>query len=265
MEREAGAANDPSTPKSGPSRGKEIQEPLQAFKTLLSETVDFLLAAGLSRSDAARELDNQRKRVLKRARGARLPTEAEVRAKKQGRELTEVSGVVHDWHRGEEFTNHQGEPNSLSQDELIVLMSRRFAPEKIGAALDWMLDNKVIRQLKDKKFALVKGRPVLWVKQSQALARAAVVIPQYLRIVLRNATTSDFNSKEVERDARVLFLPERFVSLWRSLARERSQAFLESMDNWLEDHASTDDAGPVREVSIHVHCYTGDLRDPSAA
>jgi hypothetical protein len=267
MDREWTATGRLCTTRVSLPRVKQHAKPSPASQTLLNETVDFLLAAGLSRSAAALELENQRRRVLGRQRRNRLPTEPERRAQKQRRQLIEVSGVVHDWHREEEYTDQEGEPNSLTQDELVALMSRRFSAEKIGPALNWMLNNKVIRRLKDRRLKLVRGRPVLLrgrVKQSQALARAAVVVPQYLRIILRNAATADLNSREVERDARVLFLPEKFVPLWRSLARERAQAFLESMDNWLEDHASSDDVGAVREVSIHVHCYTGDLRDPSA-
>jgi hypothetical protein len=263
----------PSTPtpvratRANASRARQHSSSLPALQTLLRETIDFLLAAGLSRSEAARELESQRKRLLKCEQGARLRTEAEVRVQKLERQHLEASGVVHDWHRSEEYTDQQGEPISLTEEELFDLMRKRFAAEKVESTLSWMLHNKVVRRLKDKRFELVEGRPVLLrgtVRQSQALARAAVIVPQYLQVVLRNAATADLDLREVERDAHILMLPEKYVPLWRSLVRERVQAFLESMDNWLEDHASNDDAEPVREVSIHVHSYIGDSRGPKA-
>jgi hypothetical protein len=63
----------------------------------------------------------------------------------------------------------------------------------------------------------------------------------------------------------VFYLPEKYVPLWRAVARERAQAFLEGVDNWLEDHARRNDVGPVREVAMHCFAYTGDSRSPKAA
>jgi hypothetical protein len=60
-------------------------------------------------------------------------------------------------------------------------------------------------------------------------------------------------------------LPEKYVPLWREVARERARVFLEGVDNWLEDHARRDDAGPVREVAMHCYAYTGDSRSPKTS
>lgn len=240
---------------------KGRRRPLPALQFLLSEIVDFLLASGLSRAEAVRELTSQQKRILKR-RG-RLQAESEVHARNEGQQWIEVSGVVHDWHRSEKYTDKEGDPIPLDSEALTALMKKRFTAKQTERALSWMLENKVIRRNKDRRFELVRGRPVLLrgkAKRALALERAAAIVPQYLNLILRNAATADVNSREVERDARVLFLPEKYVPLWRSLAKERAQTFLEGMDNWLEDHASKDDAEPVREVGMHVHCYTGDLR-----
>jgi hypothetical protein len=234
---------------------------LPALQILLSKTIDFLLAAGLSRSTAARELEKQRKRVLQKKSNRR--TKAEDRIQQARREVIEVCGVVHDWHRGEEYTNRNGEPVPLPAEALRGLIAKRFSPDRIQGAVVWMMDNRVIRRTKEGRFELIGGRPVLFGekgRQAIALERAALVVPQYLQIILRNAATPDLDARDVDRDARVLFLPEKYVPLWRSLARERAQAFLEGMDNWLEDHARPDEEGPVREVGIHAYCYTGDSR-----
>jgi hypothetical protein len=110
--------------------------------------------------------------------------------------------------------------------------------------------------------ALVGGRTLL--TRTELLDRAAAIVPQYLRTELRNTDTPDPYSRDVNRGARVFYLPEKYVPLWRAVARERAQAFLEGVDNWLEDHARRNDVGPVREVAMHCFAYTGDSRSPKA-
>ena len=92
------------------------------------------------------------------------------------------------------------------------------------------------------------------------MERAAALVPQYLQIALRNADTANPHTRDIDRDARVFYLPEKWVGLWRAIARERTEAFLEGMDNWLEDHTRLDDSGPVREVALHCYAFTGEPR-----
>jgi hypothetical protein len=77
---------------------------------------------------------------------------------------------------------------------------------------------------------------------------------------LRNADTVNPRARDVDRDARVFSLPEKWVGLWRVVARERAEAFLEGVDNWLEDHSQQDGSGPVREVALHCYGFTGEPR-----
>jgi hypothetical protein len=90
--------------------------------------------------------------------------------------------------------------------------------------------------------------------------RAAALVPQYLRISLRNADTVNPHARDIDRDARVFFLPEKWLGLWRVVARERTEAFLEGVDNWLEDHSRPDGSGRVREVALHCYGFTGEPR-----
>jgi hypothetical protein len=129
-----------------------------------------------------------------------------------------------------------------------------------------MFENGVIRKTKRGKIALVGGRQVVLRDGQRAVSlnRAAALVPQYLRTALRNADTQNPSSRDIDRDARVFYLPEKYVPLWREVARERARAFLEGVDNWLEDHARRDDVGLVREVAMHCYAYTGDSRSPKA-
>jgi hypothetical protein len=186
-----------------------------------------------------------------------------------GRErYSEVAGVVHDWHRESAYTDHEGEPRRLTQKSLRTLIGKRFPRAEIAETVRWMFKNGIVRKTTRGKIALVARRQFIYMmkegRRAEVFQRAAALIPQYLRTTLRNADTQDPYFRDIDRDARVLYLPEKFVSLWREVARERAQAFLEGVDNWLEDHTQRDAVGPVREVAMHCYAYTGDRRLPKA-
>jgi len=233
-----------------------------ALDFLLGETIRFLLAAGLPRKSLATELRKEAGRI---GAGDRLRPSRAAKIIREGREnLVEIAGVIHDWHRQHLFTHPKsGEPRALTASELRKLIGKRFPREKIATTLRWMEANGIIRRRKDQLFVVSMGRQVLLKGQRRlAMERAAALVPQYLQISLRNAGTSNPRSRDIDRDARVYFLPEKWVGLWREVARERTQAFLEGVDNWLEDHTRPDDSGPVREVAIHCYGYTGEPRSP---
>ena len=233
-----------------------------ALDILLSETIAFVLAAGLSRRALASELRKEARRL---GSGERLRRPRAAKVVKEGHEnLVEIAGVVHDWHRQSAYIDpRNGEPRALHVAQLRRLIGKRFPPEKIAAALRWMAANGVIRQPRKGVFAVSVGRHVvLRAHRASAMGRAAALVPQYLRISLRNADTSNPHLRDIDRDARVFFLPEKWVGLWRTVARERTEAFLEGIDNWLEDHTRPEDSGPVREVAIHCYGFTGEARLP---
>ena len=229
---------------------------------LLSETITFLLSAGFPRTILADELRNEARRLKA---GARLRRASAARVVKDGHKtLVEIGGVIHDWHRQHVYTNPQsGEPRPLRIPELRKLIGRRFPRERIATTLRWMQANGIVRQRNDDLFEVSAGRQVvLRGPRRSAMERTAALVPQYLRISLRNADTLDPNLRDIDRDARVFFLPEKWVGLWRTVARERTQAFLEGVDNWLEDHTCPEESGPVREVAIHCYGFTGEPRSP---
>jgi hypothetical protein len=251
-----------ASPRTAPRRKGSGLISRAALDILLNETIAFVLAAGLPRKILASELRKEARRL---ASGERLRRLRAAKVIKEGHEnLVEIAGVVHDWHRQRAYIDpRSGEPRALHLAQLRKLIGKRFPPEKIGAALHWMQINGVIRQRRRGEFAVSVGRHVvLRAHRASAMERAAALVPQYLRISLRNADTSNPHSRDIDRDARVFFLPEKWVGLWRAVARERTEAFLEGIDNWLEDHTRPDDSGLVREVAIHCYGYTGEPRLP---
>jgi hypothetical protein len=236
---------------------------LLSFATLdvlLGETTAFLLAAGLPRNRLVAELRTQARRV---AAGGRLQRPRTAKVIKEGHEnLVEIAGVVHDWHRERRYTdNKSGDPVPLRPAVLRRLIGRRFPRMKIASTLLWMQANGVVTQRRDGLFVPSMGRQVvLKSRRMRVMERTAALIPQYLRVSLRNARASDPRERDVDRDARVFFLPEKYVRLWRAVALERTKAFLEGLDNWLEDHTRPEDTGPTVEAAVHSYCYTGEPR-----
>src|SRR6266853_81881 len=213
---------------------------LATLDVLLGETAAFLLAAGLR---------------LQRPRAAKVI--------KEGHEnLVEIAGVVHDWYRERRYTdNKSGDPVPLRPSVLRRLIGRRFPRLKIASTLLWMQTNGVVTRRRDGLFVPSMGRQVvLKSRRMRAMERTAALVPQYLRMALRNARASDPRERDVDRDARVFFLPEKYVRLWRAVALERTKAFLEGLDNWLEDHTRPEDTGPTVEAAVHSYCYTGEPR-----
>jgi hypothetical protein len=234
-----------------------------ALDVLLSETIGFLIAAGVPKRSVAAELRKEARRL---GAGGGVPLGRATRAIKRGHEsLGEIAGVVHDWHRQAAYTDRKdGEPRRLRARELRALLSTRLPPERVSSAMRWMELNGIVRQ-RYGRFELSMGRQILLKGRRPAMERAAALVPQYLRIALRNADTANPHTRDIDRDARVFFLPEKWVGLWRAIARERTEAFLEGVDNWLEDHTRVHDSGPVREVALHCYAFTGEPRAISAA
>lgn len=230
-----------------------------ALDVLLRETISFVIAAGLPRRSVASELQREARRL---GAGGRMRRPKATNAVKRGHEnLGEIAGVVHDWHRQAAYTDKRdGEPRPLRARELRALVSKRLPRERIASAMRWMELNAIVRRRRDRRFELSMGRQILLKGRRLAMERAAALVPQYLQIALRNADTANPQTRDIDRDARVFFLPEKWVGLWRAIARERAEAFLEGMDNWLEDHTRLDDSGPVREVALHCYAFTGEAR-----
>jgi hypothetical protein len=229
-----------------------------ALDVLLSETISFLIAAGVPRRSVASELRREARRLG--ASGAVLRGRATKAIKRGHESLGEIAGVVHDWHRHAAYTDpRNGEPRPLRARDLRALLSKRLPPERVAPAMRWMELNGIVRR-RYGRFELSIGRQILLKGRRPAMERAAALVPQYLTIALRNADTANPHTRDIDRDARVFFLPEKWVGLWRAIARERTEAFLEGVDNWLEDHTRLHDSGPVREVAIHCYAFTGEPR-----
>jgi hypothetical protein len=235
------------------------QEP--AIRVLLGKTIEFLLSAGEAPAHVASELAEQARRVSSREPSLRAKDLQHVDGVYE--RFAVICGIAHDWHREPAYTNGDGDPLQLTRESLRALVGRRVPREEISRLIRWMIENGIVKATNSRKFALTGGRTVIFGKDTGReflLDRVATWVPQFLQTELRNANAKDAHSRDISREARVFFLPEKYVPLWRQVISERAGMFLEGVDNWLEDHALRDDPGPVCEVGVHCYAHTGDPR-----
>jgi hypothetical protein len=122
-----------------------------------------------------------------------------------------------------------------------------------------MEDNGVVELRADGTYALAGGRPVI-IRRSRALAleRVASLAAQLLQTGMKNSRIEDIGARDVDRIAKIYHLPAKYISLWREVSRERTESYLEGLDNWLEDHNDPDFDGLTVEASVHAYSYVGE-------
>jgi hypothetical protein len=222
-----------------------------ALELLLSETVCFLLKAGLPRTRVLKLLKENAQKVDGRTRAELLRLLA-VRGWYQ--DIAEVAAnVVADWHREPRYTDHRGEPIALDEASTKELLKARCGRKNVVSTLASLCTNGIIQQNKAGLYVLRRSmRAALFSAREAVLVRAAVVVPEILGAALRNARVPASELREVNRTVQVRHLPRKYLPLWRQLTRERTQAFLEGLDNWLEDHNEPRSLEPTVAVGLHV-------------
>jgi hypothetical protein len=227
-----------------------------AIELLLNETLAFFLAAGVERSRIAANLRGKA-HLIAQGRTIRPPRPS------SHQRFVDVGGVVHDWFRMRRYTDKEtGQPLPLGGAELRRLIGKRFPKRSVERVLEWMLRNGFIQPRARGSFALLVDRQVI-IGQPRALAleRSASLASQLLKTALRNARTPKAQDRDVDREARVFYLPANCVPQFRAMCRRCTKEILEFVDNWLEDRSTVDFNGQTVEASMHIYTHTSGLQD----
>ncbi len=227
-----------------------------AIELLLNETLAFLLAAGVERNRLGENL-RSKARLIARGRAIKPPHAS------NHHRLVVVGGVVYDWFRMRQYTDKKtGRPSPLSATELRRLIGKRFPKRSVGRVLAWMRKNGFIEVRSDGSFDLsVEQQVIIGQPRALALERTASLASQFLKTALRNARTLKRQDREVDREARVFYLPANYVPQFRAMCRHCVKDVLEFVDNWLEDRNAVDFTGQTVEASMHVYTHTSESRD----
>jgi hypothetical protein len=222
-----------------------------ALELLLNETVCFLLRAGLPRQHLLKLLQQNSARIRSRDRKPHGQVE---RVRGWYQDTREVAAnVVADWHRESQYSDASGEPRPLSEVAVKELISARCGAQNCLKTLASLCTNGIIHRNEQGLYTLgTSVRAALFSARELVLLRAAVVVPEILTAALKNSRVALSANRELNRTVRVRHLPKKYLPLWHQLIRERTQAFLEGLDNWLEDHNKPDSLEPTVSVGLHV-------------
>jgi hypothetical protein len=223
-----------------------------ALELLLDETVCFLLRAGLPRKHLLKLLRQNSVRLRKRDRPKSRRQVERVRGWYQDtREV--AANVVADWHRESQYSDASGEPKPLSEAAVKELISARCGAKNCLKTLTSLRANSIIQRNERGLYVLgTSMRAALFGARELVLLRTAVVVPEILTAALKNSRVALSKNRELNRTVRVRHLPKKYLPLWHQLIRERTQPFLEGLDNWLEDHNEPDSLEPTISVGLHV-------------
>jgi len=215
----------------------------------------FFLAAGVERSRLGAILRGKA-RLIAQGKVIKPP-----RASNHHR-LVVVGGVVYDWFRMRQYTNKKtGQPIPLDPTELRRLIGKRFPERSVDSVFAWMLQNGFIEARPDGSFTLsVEQQVIIGQPRALALERTASLASQLLKTALRNARTPKGQDREVDREARVYYLPANYVPQFRAMCRRCAKDVLEFVDIWLEDRNCLDFKGETVEASMHIYTHTSELR-----
>jgi len=224
---------------------------LMAQDVLLSGVALFLAGTGLSKKRVATRLRTLAEVIES---GASIPL-----VHSGDYELfVKVSGVMHDWARGPDYTGVDGEPKPLplaGRRGLAALIRTRIRRRPMAEILRWMRVRGIARRRSDGRYVLLKRFVLVGHPDPVYLELAATVATQYLRAAIENWEEENAGARHIDRVARVFNLPEREVPRFRDFVKRRTASWLEEMDNWLEDHDEPARRRQRVQAGVHVFGY----------
>ena len=230
-----------------------------ALELLLSETVAFLLKAGVPR-DRLRTLLQTHVSTVADERCKRLDARLDV-VYHRYQQVVDMSGIVAAWHRESKYTGPNGQPKALAELVLRGLIAERVGRANEPETFEALCVNKIVRLNKQGNYVLRSARTLLFSDSESALVRAAVLVQRFLAVAHEIVSEPRANRRDINRAVHVRHLPEKYLPLWRQLVEERTQLFLEGLDNWLEDHNEPNSDESTVAVGAHIYTYVARTHD----
>jgi hypothetical protein len=238
------------------SPGRDPLQPLRvAFDTLLNRAADLLEEGGLSRREIERVL---RSKATMFAKGKRTDMRLEV---SHFAWMIYMANVLHDWSRELPYLGADGNPRSLpirgSGASLETLVRRQLPRSKIPAAIAWLEKAGFItrdakgRAVAQKRHAIVaRGSPGPLMSE-----RGLTLAGQLLSTARHNYHLE--GPILTDRQAHVGRLSVRQFRQFREFVSAQAAVFIETVDNWLDDHQVTKPGERGVEAAVHVYMFKG--------
>jgi len=139
------------------------------------------------------------------------------------------------------------------------LIGKQFPTEKVPMIIQWMENAHVITRQSDGSFSLTHDANVVLIEPNINLSveRFATHVTRLLRSGLTNLRSNDESMRNLERSSHVRHLPVKYVPAFLALAKELGQAFLDSIDGYLESRADDNSGEPTVAAGLHIYTYYG--------
>jgi hypothetical protein len=228
-----------------------------AFDVLITRAADLLMKGGLKAEE------------VERALRTKADAYAKGRLRKVHQEdshfglLKQLAGVMHDWWREPDFLGPDGNPKTLPVQgpgvTLSSLVARRIPTAMVPAAIDWMEKAGMFTR-PEEGLAKASKRQVIMPPGSPGplmSERGLTLAANALGTAAHNYNLDAKLPVFADRNSFVSRLSLKHFRQFRELVQLHGGIFLETIDNWLEDHQVKKPGEPGIEAGVHFYMYAG--------
>jgi hypothetical protein len=238
--------------------GADPLHPLRvAFDALLDRAADLLMLGGLKRADIEHALRAQADAFAKGKRRRMRLDESHFGL------LTQASGVLHDWWREPSFVGSDGNAKPLPIQgrgaTLSALVARRVPLPKVPGVINWMEKAGFFTRDAQGLAATPKRQAIIALGSPGPLMseRGITMAAHALGTAAHNYRLNAKLPGLTDRQAYVSRLSVKHLRQFRELVRLHGSDFLETIDNWLEDHQVKGTGESGIEAGVHLYMFTG--------
>ncbi len=228
-----------------------------AFDVLVNRAVDLMMQGGLQPEEVERSL-RAKADACAQGRPRRVPAD-----ESHFGLMLRVSGVMHDWWRESPYVGPDGNAKPLTIQgrgaTLFSLIARRVPLSSVPAAIDWMEKAGLFTRNEEgmataaKRHAMIaRGSPGPLMSE-RGLTMAAYALDTAAHNYKVKAKLPGFT----DRQAYVSRLSLKHFRQFRELVRLHGNVFLETIDNWLEDHQVKEPGESGIEAGVHLYMFSG--------
>lgn len=173
-----------------------------------------------------------------------------------------VAGVLHTWHHDRRFLDRRAKPLPLKLDagrpSLASLVRSESSKIEPGDVVTAMKRLKLVRRLAGGRY-----RPTTRLAKIQELdpvlaEHVCHSLGRLLMTVSNNTRRSRSGLRLIERSAQVQDLPQSRLGEFRDFANTQGEAFVSSMNDWLESRRARNGArtkARVTQAGVHIFAF----------
>jgi hypothetical protein len=166
-----------------------------------------------------------------------------------------ISQILTAWHVDPDFLAADGAPAVLpaaGEGASLATLLKRYAGDMPHTAVLKELELLGLVESKGDRYRVTSRDYIRSAADPDLLRQAAVALHDHATTLAHNVDSKRTEPPRFERMATHRALPRRHVKAFRELLALEGQAFLERMDAWLSDRATTAKKGATRERTVRA-------------